>query len=145
MSTFVILIYLAVVIAVLLGIVGLVTLIWGLINKDKKVTTKGTIITAIAAILIVSGAFCGVIKVKHNRESKRQMRMECFKEFNHGSMGAMCMDMDSLMEGNDSLVAGGDSCCEKMSIKCDHMKKMKCIKMKCSPSECKSKCDAEKK
>jgi len=144
MSTFFILIYLASVIAVLLGIAGFTMLIYGLAVKKKKLTISGSIMTAIAIIIIISGVFFGARKVGQFVISKcHKHKMECMREFGPDRFG---MPMDSIMQMEDSIITKGDTCCEKMKMTCgDHMKKMKCVKMKCTPGECKSKCSQEKK
>jgi hypothetical protein len=142
MSTFFILMYIATVISILLGVAGFIMLIYGLAVKAKKLTIYGSIMTAAAIILIISGVFCGAHKMAKCHFNKCQKEIECIREFGPPG-GPMCMDMDSMMCKDDSTMSN-DSGCVQMKMKCNHMKKMKCMKMKCNPSECKSKCPEKK-
>lgn len=134
------------VVSVLLGVAGLITLIYGLVVKKKCMTISGSIMTFIAIVMMITGVFCAAKRAAHLVSHKIKADLECFHHFGPGPFGPMGMRMDSLMECNDSIMSKGDSCCAKMKMKCGgHMKNEKCMKMKCSPSECKANKPAEKK
>ena len=78
MSTFFILMYIFALISVLLGVAGLIMMIYGLAVKMKKLTITGSVMTAVAIILIISGIFCGAHKIAKCHMQKCHNKMECF-------------------------------------------------------------------
>jgi hypothetical protein len=138
MSTAFILFFISAIVGVVLGLAGIVILINGFVKKDDKLVWRGSIITGITLILIVSGVFCGAHKcvsmIQKHRMNK-EIRCEKF-EMDH------CQMMNDSMMMDDSTMTGCDT---TMKMKCNHMKKMDCEKEKCNHEKCKSKCPHETK
>jgi len=133
MSTAFIVFFISAIVAAILGLAGIVILINGFVKKDDKLVWRGSIITGITLILIISGVFCGAhkcVSIMQKHRMNKEMRCEKF-EMDHCKM----MSDDSTMAGNDT---------SGMKMKCDHMKKMNCDMSKCDPEKCKSKCPHEK-
>lgn len=139
-----ILIYLTALISVLIGIAGLIILVFGIANRKKKMTITGSILTFLSVLIIVSGVFWGMkktvhyVKMKHYREMRYRM-YNCFGD-------KRCMQADSLFNKEDSLLMSGDTgkiCIERRI--CIDGKGVKCKSMrKCNPSECMKKCGGSK-
>lgn len=138
MSTCFALIYLTAIVAILLGISGFIMLIYGLINKQKKLTITGSIFSFLAILIIVFGILFSVRKfVRFAIDAKKQMHMRHYFRPN-----PFCMPMDARFMSEDSLYDPNDSgkvSFEKRIIIRDHMKFCN-PNIKCDPAKCKHKC-----
>jgi cytoskeletal protein CcmA (bactofilin family) len=138
MSTAFILFFISAIVAVVLGLTGIVILINGFVKKDDKLVWRGSIITGITLILIVSGVFCGAHKcvtMMQKHRMNKEIRCEKFEMDHCNMMSGDSMMMNDTTSGNDT---------NGMKMKCNHMKKMDCEKGKCDHEKCKSKCPHEK-
>lgn len=121
MSTCFILIYLTAIVAVLLGISGFIMLIYGLINKQKKLTITGSIFSFLAILIIVFGILFSVRKfVRFAIDTKKQIHKRHYFRPN-----PFCMPIDARFMSEDSLNNPNDSgkvWIEKKTIIRDHMK-----------------------
>jgi len=138
MSTCFILIYLTAIVAILLGISGFIMLIYGLINKQKKLTITGSIFSFLAILIIVFSVLCSVRKfVRFAIDSHKEIHFRhCFRP------NPFCMPIDARFMSEDSLNDPNDSgkvCIKKKMIIRDH-KKFCNPNMKCDPAKCKQKC-----
>ena len=82
MSTSFLIIYFMAIISILIGIGGLIMLIFGLINKKKNLTINGSILSFIAIVLFVTGVFWGARRVSGilwNSVNKEIKILECKK------------------------------------------------------------------
>ena len=128
MSTAFIVFFILAIVAALLGLIGVILLINGIVNKNNKLTMRGGILTGIAVIFEISGVFFGARKCFHfiNRNCiKNEMKCQEFK-FRSCHMPCDSLMMDSTMMN--------DSCKMKCKMKGD----MPCCKKneKCDPSKC---------
>lgn len=118
MSTSFLIIYFMAIISILIGIGGLIMLIFGLINKKKNLTINGSILSFIAIVLFVSGVFWGARRVSGilwnsiNKEIKIEKRVK----INHNceQMNKMCTDSTGIHKDS--------ACCKKMMKECDKEK-----------------------
>jgi hypothetical protein len=135
MSTVFIILYILAVIAALLAMAGVVMIVFGLVMKNKKTVTQGSIVTGIAMILIVTGLFFGA------RRCFNTCQKMCHKnELNCKGFGMDHCNMkcDSMMMMTDSSMSG-DTCKMTIEKKCTmHGDKP------CDPSKCEKKCPHEK-
>ncbi len=137
MSTITMVIYLLAVASVLLGIGGLGLLVYGLINKKKKITISGSILTFVAIIMLITAIFWGARRFFHIMHQNMMKHEMPFPPFMHDKMCG-----DTLMYINDS--TSNDSCVrvEKKVITGSSYDKgtQKCTPKNCDPSKCKNKC-----
>jgi hypothetical protein len=134
MNTITLIIFLLAVVSVLIGICGIGLLIFGLINKKKKMTISGSILTFLAIVMLISAVFLGARRVIQIM-NQNGIKQECpFFSKQHGQ----CMEGDSLMIMGDS--THKDSCMmmdkKMMMEKCCKKGDMK----NCDPSKCKKNC-----
>jgi len=98
--------YIMTIISVLLGVAGFIILIYGLVNKKKGMTIYGSIMSFIAILIIVTGIFICLKRVKH------VIHMRCEKANNFRMhmefMQSKCCHM------HDPMCNHEDSCCKKM-------------------------------
>ncbi|MFH0866998.1 MAG: hypothetical protein V1904_12450 [Bacteroidota bacterium] len=138
MSTTFILFYISTIIIALLGLAGVVVLINGLATQNKKLMWRGSILTGLTFVLIISGVFCGAHKCYR----------VCQKNCMNKEMNCRHMDFDHCMMKCNSMMMmdstfSGDSC--KMMIEKEVMNdKMQCDPSKCDPSKCKPDCPHKK-
>ena len=139
MSTFFIIFYIMAVIAALLAMAGVVMIVFGLVTKNKKTVTHGSIVTGISIILIISGLFFGARKCFRTCQKmchKTEMNCKGFG-MDHGNMNFDSMTiMDSTMSG--------DSCTMTIEKKCIMKGDKPCDPANCDPSKCKHKSSQEK-
>lgn len=138
MSTAFILFYIAAVIAALLALIGVVAIANGIINKNHKGATTGTILTGLAIIIIVSGLFWGA------RKCFRVVQRNCMHKEMDCKFKCMDMDTDHCKMPCDSMnmngpEMNGDTCKMKMDKKCQMHGDQPC-----DPSKCQQKCPHEK-
>jgi hypothetical protein len=137
MSCTFITIYLFALVSVLLGIAGFIILIYGLINKKKRMTIYGSIMSFLAILIIISGVFWGARKVVHFAFTQYNYEMNIKNNNNRGNFGPGCFKMCEDMMNDTTFTAddSGKVYIEKKIIKC-------CGNMKnCDPAtKCKSKC-----
>ena len=80
-------ILLMVIVAVIVGFIGLITIIKGFVNKDDKKIKMGTIFVCIFLFVFVTGVFCTgkhVHKLMKRHAHEREMKMK------HGGFGPGC-------------------------------------------------------
>ena len=125
MSTTFILFYILAIIIALLGLAGIVILINGFVKKNDKLVWRGSILTGITLILIISGVFCGAHKCYRVCQQNCMNKEMKFKhmDFDHCKMKCDSMMMGKNMNMND---------------------KMQCDTSKCDPSKCKPDCPHKK-
>jgi len=137
MSVNFILAYIAVVITILIGITGLTLLIYGLANKQKKLTISGIILSVIAILIISYCALLGARKfIRFSIDAKKEIHtinISCNRHF-MPPMGHPFFIQDSLGDVNDS----GKVCFKKEIFICK--RPMCCKFMKCDTTMCKRKC-----
>ena len=144
MSSNFILIYFVVLITALLGIIGFIMLIYGLVNKQKKLTISGSILSFLAILFIIFGVLWGVRKfVRFSIDLKKEIHIKKRNFCPPPCIPFGCcqiMSGDSLTDPNDS----GRVCIEKRIIIGDPMKGCN-PNMKCDPAKCKQMCPHHKK
>lgn len=126
------------IITLLLGISGFIMLIYGLINKQKKLTITGSIFSFLAILVVTFGVLLSVRKfVRCAVDSHNEMHMKHCCRPHHACMpfGSEFTTEDSLNVSNDT----GKVSIEKKIIMRDHMKLCN-PNMKCDPAKCKQKC-----
>jgi hypothetical protein len=145
MSTTFILIYIIAIVSIVLIIAGFTSLIYGLIAKNKKLTIRGSIMTFLAILILVTGVFYGARKVFHFAIYQYQ-----YYEKNHQNRHSKCDNMcDSTMmkcckgDMKDSTCAGMNMKCCKMKKECEKDKSGKCDMDK--NKKCDNKCPEHKK
>jgi len=143
MSSNFLLIYFVVLITTLLGIIGFIMLIYGLVNKQKKLTVSGSILSFLALLVILFGVLWGVRKfVRFSIDFKKEMHFKNQNLFPSRCipMGCHKIFMDSLCKSEDS----GRVCIEKRILMGDPIKACN-PNMKCNPAKCKQMCPHHKK
>lgn len=138
MSTTYLIFYFAAIITALLGLAGLVILINGLTTQNKKLMWRGSILTGLTMVLIISAVFCGAHKAYsiHMKKCKNKKEMKC-KDFDHSQM---MMDCDSMMIMCMDSTMNGDSCRMTIEKKVIMHDKKGCDMSKCDPSDCMKEC-----
>jgi hypothetical protein len=137
MSSNFIIIYLTAIITLLLGISGFIMLIYGLVNKQKKLTITGCVFSFVAILIVVFGVLCSVRKFVRFAIDTKEIHMKHCCRPHH-----FCMPFDSEFTVEDSLNVPGDTgkvCLEKKIVVGNHMKLCN-PNMKCDPAKCKQKC-----
>jgi membrane-bound ClpP family serine protease len=126
MSTTFILIYIIAIVSIVLAIAGLTSLIYGLAVKNKTVTIRGSIMTFLAVLILVTGIFYGAHKVYNFGLYKYQV----YKKHHQADASKFDKMCDTTMM---KCCKGGmkDStmmkCCNKMKKEgCDKDKAAKC-------------------
>ena len=120
-------------------VVGVVSILKGLVYKIDKTIKKGTIITAIAVFFLFSMHMMGAMKRNH----------ECMKNCRNMEMKCGDMDFDNCMMDNDSMSCkdstGNDNCKMHMEKRVIIKEQKDCDPSKCdtSMSKCKHKCPKE--
>ncbi len=133
MSATFILIYIIAIVSVVLLIAGLTSLIYGLAVKNKTITIRGSVMTFLAIVILVTGVFYGAHKVYNFGLYKYQK----YKKQHQANLLKHDMMCDTTLM---KCCKGGmkDSCCAG--------KKMECCKKKeaCDKEKGKSCCNKDK-
>jgi len=119
MSATFILIYIIAIVSIVLAIAGLTSLIYGLAVKNKTITIRGSIMTFLAVLILVTGVFYGARKV-YRFTIDRYHYYQSHHQINQGKCDNIC---DSTMM---KCCKGGmkdTACCPGMKMKCCKMKK----------------------
>lgn len=138
MNTIFIILHIVAAIAAVFLVIGIVSILKGLVFKIEKTIHTGTIITVIAVFFLASAHFCGAMH--HNKacqENCCSMKMKC----NNMDFDDCCMMNCDTTLCKDS--AGGDFCKMHMMKKVIIKDHEACDPTKCDTSMCKHKCSHE--
>jgi hypothetical protein len=119
----------AAIIAVLAGFIGLVIIIKGFVDKNKKNINLGTILVSVALIISLSGAFCIGRRAVHSyrkHNNQRMMMQKCLKNCDF-DMKKCCPGFDSTMVDSNGVkivtkVFMDKQCEKKCKEMCKHHK-----------------------
>jgi hypothetical protein len=113
------------IIAVVLGFVGLITIIKGFVDKSSKKVWLGTILVCIMLILGVCGGFCiarRALDSKRYHEDKREMMAKkCGKKCNFDFLKSCCSGDSTIMgDSSEVQVIVKKNCIKKGDGNCPH-------------------------
>jgi hypothetical protein len=128
MSATFILIYIIAIVSIVLAIAGLTSLIYGLAVKNKTITIRGSIMTFLAVLILVTGVFYGAHKVynfglyKYQKYKKQHQAYQ----FKHDMMCDTTLMKCCKGGMKDSCCAGKKMECCKKKEACDKEKGKAC-------------------